>query len=349
MKHLFLFDRFFFKNSFVIIISVFVNVYANAKCWRINDDVAKKAHFVSINAAMESENVQDGDTLYIDPGANISGRQHITKQIAVIGCGYFLRNFPYLQSYVDDLWIDKKNVVIKSLHAGNIYITVEKNSIIERCLINNFSSYSDSFSYTIRQCFFSCGSMNFKFGGSYCMIENNIIISTYSPFENSYSSTIRNNYVKLTSSNYIFSKIYSCTITNNILLNSESTNNVFYPYEIKSLFSNNLFSCDEETYNDVVSSCENASFTLNKCLGSNNEENIFAMGGFDDQLYRLKAGSLAIGYGEGGTDCGPYGGAYPYVPSGIINRHPYFKEIDVAPLATDGKINVSLKVKMQDE
>ena len=325
-----------------------MDVYANAKCWRINDNVAKKAHFVSINAAMESENVQDGDTLYIDPGANILGSQKVNKQVAIIGCGYFLRDYPYQQSCVANIEVTKPNVVIKSLVISNT-ITLRANNIsIERCKTKSING--SVYYITIRQCYVYSGSISPGVASSYgyyWTIENNILEnSTIWDFK---YSTIRNNYIKSksTSTSHCLSDIINSTITNNIIF-AFNTNNVFNDNVTGSIF-NNILSCDEETYSALFSTGQNSSFNYNKCLGSNDENAVFAMEGLDDQLYRLKEGSPAKDYGEGGTDCGPYGGAYPYVPSGIINRHPYFKKIDVAPLATDGKINVSLKVKMQDE
>ena len=44
----------------------------HASSWRVNNDATKKAHFVDINAAMASEEVQAGDTLYLDPGISES-------------------------------------------------------------------------------------------------------------------------------------------------------------------------------------------------------------------------------------------------------------------------------------
>ena len=344
MNHLLFVNRLFFKISFVIVISVFVNVYANAKCWRINDDVAKKAHFVSINAAMDSENVLDGDTLYIDPGAIILGTQKVTKQVAIIGCGYFLRDYPYQQSCVESIYVTRTNVVIKSLVISDQISLGANNVSIERCKIRYINGCQNHI--TVRQCYVYYYISSYSTGGfgSYWTIENNIMENCTVSSVN--SSTIRNNYIKSNTNNPCLENVTNSTITNNIIFGSIA-NYVFK--NVTGLILNNILSCDEETYSALFSSSQNNSFNYNMCLGSNNENAIFAMEGFDDQLYRLKEGSPAKDFGEGGADCGPYGGAYIYVPSGIINRHPYFKEIDVAPLATDGKINVSLKVKMQDE
>jgi hypothetical protein len=60
-----------------------------AKTWRINNDPAAKADFLSINDAMASLEVYPGDVLYLDPACRLP-EQTITKGVTIIGTGYNL-------------------------------------------------------------------------------------------------------------------------------------------------------------------------------------------------------------------------------------------------------------------
>ena len=69
----------------------------------------------------------------------------------------------------------------------------------------------------------------------------------------------------------------------------------------------------------------------------------------NDQLYQLKEDSPAKGYATDGGDCGPYGGLTPYVPGGLPNGYPYYTKAIIPAKSKNGKVNVSLKIKMQNE
>jgi hypothetical protein len=64
-----------------------------------------------------------------------------------------------------------------------------------------------------------------------------------------------------------------------------------------------------------------------------------------DGIWQLKPGSVAIGYGAGGIDCGAYGGSKPYVLSGIP-AIPNFYFADPQQAATgNGGLNIHFKIK----
>ena len=83
-------------------------------------------------------------------------------------------------------------------------------------------------------------------------------------------------------------------------------------------------------------------------LGSDDMSSVFAPG-ISDAAYRLKEDSPAKGAGFGGADCGPYGGATPYVESGLPLYHPYIKKAVVAGKSVNGQVDVELNIKMQNE
>ena len=67
------------------------------------------------------------------------------------------------------------------------------------------------------------------------------------------------------------------------------------------------------------------------------------------ESYELIEDSPAKGYGTDGKDCGIFGGLYPYVKGGLPQGHPYYTKAVISPRAENDKVNVSLKIKMQDE
>ena len=82
-------------------------------------------------------------------------------------------------------------------------------------------------------------------------------------------------------------------------------------------------------------------------MGTNDFSQVLSL--TNDDEYVLVDDSPAINYAIDGTDCGPTGGEYPYVTAGLPYGHPYYTRAVVGSTAIDGKLNVSLKVKMQDE
>ena len=73
------------------------------------------------------------------------------------------------------------------------------------------------------------------------------------------------------------------------------------------------------------------------------------MTGNNDLQYQLCEGSPAKGYATDGGDCGPYGSGNTYVPGGLPYGKPYYTEATIGSVAHDGKVNVTLKISVQDE
>ena len=77
---------------------------------------------------------------------------------------------------------------------------------------------------------------------------------------------------------------------------------------------------------------------------------VFAYTGAPDEIYKLKAGSPAIGAGYGSTagnsiDCGIYSGSTPYVVAGQVNM-PAIYYFSNQPIGSNtDPIKVTVKVK----
>ena len=334
-------------NIIITTVLLTVATIANAKSWRINNNEAAKPDFVSINAAMSSENVTAGDTLYLDPGTSISGDQTVTKQVTIVGPGYFRTDTPHRFAYfLSNLLIRAAYTKLEGI-ISNATINVQaQNVTIERSKFTNVCvgySGSDAKYATIRQ---SCGANVYGYSSNYnknisayCTIENNILIHGSNVIDYLYLPIIRHNYIRETGSNHVFSRLDNATITDNIIINGNTAANILYNVTNSINISNNVMSCEETTYGGIN----------NNKFGYTSEADIFALTGQNDQLYILKDDSPAKGYATDGGDCGPYGGLMPYVAGGLPSGYPYYTKAIVPVKSVNGKVNVSLKIKMQNE
>ena len=334
---------------------------ANAKSWRINNDTRKSANFTDINAAMASEEVLAGDTLYLDPGSVYSNNQTITKAVVIVGNGYFLQNGMVSATIIGN--VDVKAIGTKMMGVsmnGWVFINAD-NVSLERCKIFNTIQSNSGVRYglNVTQCYIKCSterSAIHVYNNSHlrnATIKNNIIIHkycqsrNYSAIEGVYDSEISNNYLVVescTNSSYAQDVIYNVT-------NSQIYNNIIrhgsYPDRIcanTGSDNNNGF------YNNVISAAEGTYTNVSNIvyLGTKDFSSVFA-DGINDAAYRLKANSPAKGAGVDGSDCGAFGGITPYVESGLPLYHPYVTKAIVAGKSENGEVDVMLNVKMQNE
>lgn len=89
-------------------------------------------------------------------------------------------------------------------------------------------------------------------------------------------------------------------------------------------------------------------FPTNKFIGAKVED-IFVNEGNQEEKYKLKEGSPALDYGTNGVDCGAFDGLYPYVVNGRPQFVPYIYDAKIPNTPTDGKLNITLKIKSQNE
>ena len=137
-------------------------------------------------------------------------------------------------------------------------------------------------------------------------------------------------------SSHVLSSLESASITDNVIINTANSNYIF-----------NYIANPVNISNNVISGNENANYPVNKY--GNTEAAVFKLEGLNDQRYQLKDDSPAKGYATDGGDCGPFGGLYPYVLGGLPNGYPYYTKAIIAPKSVNGKVNVSLNIKMQND
>lgn len=338
------------KLFLAIAITTLTATTVNARSWRINNDVTQKAHFVSINAAMSSSDVVEGDTLYLDPGAEISGDQNVTKQVTIIGTGFNSDELPYgMGKIAGTLYLKAANTKLIGIYTTYPFTISANNIAIERCRCSGIWSSGNNCQYAnIRNCYIYRSNNNNVILGrgsdsnysAFWTIENCIInyapTSSYSHdcIQNLYNATISNNLIVNTSksaSSYCLSDIGNSKIINNIILQTTNSAQTINNVTLDQLNNNVLSSNTRPEYNRC-----NVLKTDSVYTG-------------EVQEYVLTEDSPAKGYGQDGKDCGIFGGLYPFVKGGKPYGHPYFEEYSVSSHPENGKVNVSLKIKMQDE
>lgn len=331
-----------------------VVVNMSAKSWRVNSNTTRGANFADINAAMSSTEVQDGDTLYLDPGCFLTSTQRVTKCVTIIGNGFFHdKQQPYgFATISGDTYLQAAGCKIEGVIMLSTCYVAADNVTIERCKIHNDLRYGIATSgnnckiATIRNCYIDAyyqeiiGQGRNNMNTAYWTIENNIILGYWSneSIQELYSATIRNNYFYMDHGNTVFYQLQNCTITDNIIINVNNKNNILRDDCVDITFHHN-----------VISSAENSTYPQNKYLDSNDRTAVFTMTGNNDLQYQLCEGSPAKGYATDGGDCGPYGSGYTYVPGGLPYGKPYYTEATIGSVAHDGKVNVTLKISVQDE
>jgi hypothetical protein len=172
------------------------------------------------------------------------------------------------------------------------------------------------------------------------LIENNIIDGRINSANG--SNRFVNNVVfgRVGSSGYTLNSVYSCIFENNIFVSQ--ANYGFPGNSSSSTYRNNVFGFANP-------------FGLTEVLENNifNATNLFAnvtLSVFTyEQNFHLKSGSVAIGAGIGGTDCGIYGGVRPYKMAAIpSNPHVRSKTISDNTNAL-GQLQVQATVVAQQQ
>ena len=347
----------FSKASLCVIMLLALSaITASAKSWRINNDTRKQANFTDINAAMASADVADGDTLYLDPGCLLSSKQTITKAVTVIGTGYFLKNEMVASTINAEVSINASGVRMNGVSVnGEVKIAADNISIERCCVKNSIRGYGATrYGLTVLQCYvnsssgYSCIGDNF----SNSTIKNNIIRHLYKANDdycgiyNVHNSEISNNYIAVISC----TKSYICNVLDNIT-NSQIYNNIIkHGIDNNRIFSNTASDYNNSFYNNVVTAAEGTYSNVSNIvwLGSADMSTVFAEG-TDDAAYHLNEGSPAKGAAADGGDCGPYGGANPYVEGGKPLFHPFINDVTVSVKPVNGKIKLKLNAKMQNE
>ncbi len=328
------------KISYLILVICFVSISSitNAKVWRLNNNAGIDADFNNFTTAQNA--ASNGDTIYVEGSPTSYGNITISKQLIIIGTGYFLTENPQTQANLNSAKFGTVNFntgssgsVITGLElTGTITINVALISVIRNYAkninINSSTSYGNIFI-----------SQNYINGG----------ISNSSGSAQIFNVTISNNIAGCGS--------YCSVINLGTNYSGAISNNVFFSGDVSAynfVFTNNIRTCCSVNLNNNTF-FNNIGDGTQFPAGNGNQQSITMADVFvgyptqgsysSDGRYQLKSGSPAIGAGNDGTDCGIFGGVTPYVLSGMPEI-PAIYEINMPSTGTTGNgINVTVKAK----
>lgn len=365
------------------------SVVANATTWRINSNEAAKADFLSVTEAAAANKVHRFDTLYVEAGIYQGTHTIAKPCLTIIGPGWEIpTNYGSTSTssaayFTDQLSILADSTTIESLFVTHMYLQNVKNVIVERCMIRWMDSGTSSAykleDITIRNNFFrndidrqaAAISLTYSYSVLNISIENNIFVEEYfnpdSPYGHknviimdAYNSAntsglIAHNtiYRKFGTIDDSFIRAYNTVIRDNIVINRST----YYDLNAQDWLNyESIKTC--EVYNNVFSiAAENVSadmmahFPSNQYIGATaaNTFTCTILNNSEETYYQLKEGSVAANKAYQGEDCGAYAGAWPFVVNGRPRGIPYIFDVYAPNYPTDNLLNISFKVKANNQ
>lgn len=289
-----------------------------AKVWRVDNNAANKPDFTCLQAAYDAAST--GDTLYIAGHGNSYGGLEISKQIVIIGVGYFIdynlnNGVNPFESKIDFVLYKNgsENSIIMSCSIGRIEIQcnniiIKRNKILGANNRHSVSTYNVCSGIVIQQCFIQSG---IQISGDNFLIKNNFI----------------------SGSNVLYLGPIALSLSSSGII----TNNVINGYEdiIGAIIENNIFIDGISRFLDCI---ERNNITGDKI-------SIFNLTGNEDAKYILKEGSPAIGAGANGVDCGMFGRDEPYILSGIPPIPNIYEAIVPSTVTNKDGLPVQIKAR----
>jgi hypothetical protein len=275
---------------------------ARSAILRVNNSGAP-APYTTFSAAHTA--AQPGDTIHVEASPINYGSNFISKQLVIIGPGYFLGENAQTQAGLASAtfqWLSWNSGGEGTVVSGVTFssqTTINRSNIrIERCrFLNNLNFYHSSSLSGIQVigCYVQ-GNLTVQSGSAVITditMANNIFLGTLSQSA-SMAGEFVNNTVRNTSTDPVFS-----------LSNMIARNNIF-DCEVtpgNNTFLHNLF----RTAPVPAVDGNQVSVDMSTMFG----------GGTVDNQWQLAPGSPAIAAGDNGEDCGAFGGNEPYRLSGI--------------------------------
>jgi hypothetical protein len=293
----------------VLVLAMLLQLNASATKWRVSNVPGVSANFTTAQAINDSAVVLPGDTAYFE-GSGISyGNLALTKKLVIIGPGFYLvqndsTQDNHLSAIIDNLDFDPGSdfSILTGMTVGNLY-PKSNNLAIKRNLINSSLDFGNGapssnalvIQNVIGQIIVRSGSHNLYICNNHITL--GIAWQYAITMQTNTSASILNNVL------HVGVVINDCEYRNNINTGHSNYGTGGLSVNGISIFTNNLFYENQGFDNGNIS---NVDMTT-----------VFNYTGSSDAQYKLKAGSPAIGAGYGGVDCGMFGGAYPYVLSGL--------------------------------
>ena len=326
---------------------------AEAKNWKVGPSSVTGMDFASINAAMESSDVVKGDTLYLDQYYNESEEQTVNKQVVIIGTGYdtSLTDEQVVATLTNSLHLKANSVKVKSvkLTRAEFY---NQECMLERCYISDFihtNSTTAGMNYA-----YSCQIDGRVMGydkNTYSQMNIQNCIVTYNGGAPAVcyltSSIIRySNIFNTCYEYYCIASVKNSDISNNIILKTNSSQ--YYD----RAFSSDVFEsgAGNSIEHNILSHTNSLQYFPNNKIGfGGSSSELFNQTGNYSDYYKLAENSAALGYANDGGEVGCHGGMFGCPAGGRPQYIPYFSKVTVGSVSNEGKLPVSVTIKIQDK
>jgi len=327
--------------------------------WTVDNNANSGAQFTSLQAAIDDENVVDGDILLVSGSATSYGSIILNKSLKLIGPGHHpqkdipvtakissislkvkIINFIDTVSNTDNSSIDgfEINGMLRDYYGANNIIIKNNSFVFDNFIVIDLNENSNNFlimsNYIIGYgAWYVFGIYN----ASNIHILNNIIRHNSTIVYHSNSSTV-------TISNNIFLYGFSC----NTITNALFTNNIFYTGSGSWIDFSGVINC---TLNNNISQIDLPTGTNNGSNNLNLPYPMFINVPINDHdfswsyNYQLSETSPGHNAGTDGTDIGPFGGAYPISTTGEP-KLPIIElfNINNPIIPLDSVLNIHIKV-----
>ena len=319
----------------------------NAAIWRVNNMPDMNADFSNLQDAIDA--ASNGDIIYIEgTGLVYEGATIIlTKSLSFYGSGYYLlenedtqaNQLPVDLGMAFELAPGSEGTTFSGLRLSGWHLYIGTHDVtVERCYlyleIRLLADQNSVSNFMMKQCVVAgeVWMWTMYINSSNLIFENNIFYNGLSTNSDLANYTVKNN---------IFIGHYSgFSGVNTVVQNNIVEGGITSTVSNDNLVENNIIAADAtmpETGSNNIGDVDFADVFVDYPNGDNTSP---------DAMYQLKEGSVAIGHGVNGVDCGIFDGDFPYVLSGLPPI-PRFYESDISTLGTSQGLKVSFKAKSQ--
>ena len=341
------------KNLLSVLVLLVAAVSTEAKSWKIGPASVNGMDFASINAAMNSSQVVAGDTLYLDQYYNENQEQNVTKRVVIIGTGYdtSLTDEQVVAILTNKLNLKASGAVVKSVKLSNLYF-YNDDCIVERCSIIDIGTSSTTAGMNHIYSSYITGGIRGYSNSHYSQYDIQNCVMDYNWYSEviaylTSSKIINNTIIHQYGGNtyYALKYVNNTVIANNIILRTNANNNS--DFDESSVTNSGLGNSIEH---NIISHTNPLSYYPNNKIGYGGSiSELFTQQGNYSDYYKLAEKSAALGYATDGGDCGCHGGMFGNPAGGRPQYIPYFSKVVVGSRTENGKLPVSVTVKIQDE
>lgn len=347
-----------------------------AKSWKIGPSLVNGMDFASINDAVESEKVAAGDTLFLDQYYSTNVKQDVTKKVVIIGTGYdtSFTDEQVVATLTDSLTLKVDGIQVKSVKLNNVKFYADE-CVLDRCYVNaiGIANVPKGLNH-IYSCYIT-GTVGNRV--SVKTITNSISGATTTTYYNAQfdiqncvfrPSTGFNTFMYYLTNSIINNNTFYYQYNNNSahyyclgeITNSQISNNIIHWWNTNSSSSYTGAHCmTSQVYavgsgnsieHNIMSQSVSSTYPHN--LNSSNIASLFVSTGNFSDYYKLKTDvtdNFALNYATDGKEVGCHGGMFGCPSGGRPQYVPYFTKVVVGQRTENGKLPVSLEVKIQDK